>query len=197
MKKSFVLFCLIIIQNIFSQNTSSKRFYEISFCGKPQTVKLVEYPNGTVEGFLKIELTEEKANGKESEIIKKIKFNDTLTRKLLADLKSGGIETLKQCNEDVECKKQGFLDGDAISIKIISNEVIKDFYFSEIYPESQNNGKLEEIELRRKVQILATIIDKEINLEKQFSETIKNLKSGTYCYWSGITQICRKHKYIR
>lgn len=194
MMKSFLLFFLIITQNIISQNTVSKRFYEVSFCGTPQTIKLIEYQNGRVEGFLKTELTEEKSNGEETKIIKEISFSDALTKKIMIDLKSEGIETLKRCNEDVECMKQGFLDGDYLAIKILTNETIKDFEFSEIYPESRTNGKFEEIELRRKVQILATIIDNEINLKKQFSETMKSLKTGRYCYWSGITQICIKHK---
>jgi hypothetical protein len=195
MKKNLLfLFLLIFNQTIFSQNNTLKRFYEISFCGKPQTLKLIEYQNGKVEGYLKTELTEEKSNGEEVEIIKKINFNDTLTQKLLTNLKTEGIETLRRCEEDVECVNQGFLDGSYLSIEILSEKKNKNFGFSEIYPESQTNGELEKIELRRKVQILATIIDNEINLEKQFSETIKSLKTGKYCYWKGITQICIKHK---
>nr|WP_315247642.1 hypothetical protein [uncultured Flavobacterium sp.] len=195
MKKSLLfLFLLIFNQPIFSQNSTIKRFYEISFCGEPQTLKLIEYQNGKVEGYLKTELTEEKSNGEKLEIIKKINFNDTLTRKLLTNLKTEEIETLRRCEEDVECNNQVYLDGSYLSIKILSDEKDKKFEFWGIYPESQTNGKIEKIELRRKVQIMATIIDNEINLKKQFSETIKSLKTGKYCYWKGIAHTCIEYK---
>ena len=194
MKKLFFLLFFILAQNIFSQNTILKQSYEVSFCGGPQTVKLIEYQNGKVEGFLKTELTKHKTIGKEKQIFKKLSISDTLTKKIIESLKNAGIESLKECNEDIECKEQGFLDGDILAFKIQTNDTIKIFNFSEIYPESETNGKLEAFKLRRKAQILATIIDKEINLKKQFSLLIKSLKSGTYCYWSGTTKVCIKHK---
>nr|WP_315185920.1 hypothetical protein [uncultured Flavobacterium sp.] len=194
MKNLFLLLFFILVQNIYSQNIILKQSYEVSFCGRPQTVKLIEYQNGKVEGFLKTELTKEKSIGKEKQIFKKLSISDTLAKKIIESLKNAGIESLKECNEDIECKEQGFLDGDIIAFKIQTNENIKIFNFSEIYPESQTNGKLEAIKARRKAQILATIIDKEIDLKKQFSSLIKSLRSGTYCYWSGITKVCIKHK---
>lgn len=194
MKNLFLLLFFILVQNIYSQNIILKQSYEVSFCGRPQTVKLIEYQNGKVEGFLKTELTKEKSIGKEKQIFKKLSISDTLAKKIIESLKNAGIESLKECNEDIECKEQGFLDGDIIAFKIQTNENIKIFNFSEIYPESQTNGKLEAIKARRKAQILAIIIDKEIDLKKQFSSLIKSLRSGTYCYWSGITKVCIKHK---
>lgn len=194
MKNLFLLLFFILVQNIYSQNIILKQSYEVSFCGRPQTVKLIEYQNGKVEGFLKTELTKEKSIGKEKQIFKKLSISDTLAKKIIESLKNAGIESLKECNEDIECKEQGFLDGDIIAFKIQTNENIKIFNFSEIYPESQTNGKLEAIKVRRKAQILATIIDKEIDLKKQFSSLIKSIRSGTYCYWSGITKVCIKHK---
>ena len=112
----------------------------------------------------------------------------------MTNLKTEGIETLRRCEEDVECNNQVYLDGSYLSIKILSDEKDKKFEFWGIYPESQTNGKIEKIELRRKVQIMATIIDNEINLKKQFSETIKSLKTGKYCYWKGIAHTCIEYK---
>ncbi|WP_152560988.1 hypothetical protein [Flavobacterium sp. ASV13] len=194
MKKIFILLFLILYQNNFSQNSDIDRLYEISFCGKPQTIQFIEYSNGTAEGCLRTELSEEIPYRKDREIIKEISLDNTLAKKIIVELKNAGIETLKKCNEDADCEALGFLDGDYLSINIQIKNINKHIEFSEIYPESQTNGKIEEIELRRKVQSLATIIDKEIDLEKQFSDLIKSLKRGKYCYWSGISKICIKHK---
>ena len=71
MKKLFLFLFFILAQNIFSQNTILKQSYEVSFCGGPQTVKLIEYQNGKVEGFLKTELTKHKTIGKEKQIDRK------------------------------------------------------------------------------------------------------------------------------
>lgn len=194
MKKTLIVLFLILSLSIFSQNNSIKRFYEISFCGKPQIVKLKEYQDGTVKGILKTELIKEKSNGKETKINRKIIFNDSITKKLLTDLEKAGIETLKKCEEDEECNSHGFLDGTHLEINTIIDGKNSSFTYSSIIPESDVKFDFKETGLRRKVQILVTIIDKEINLKKQLSETIKSLKTGTYCYWSGITKICTKRK---
>lgn len=195
MKNVLILLFLIFSQNNFSQNNHINRLYEVTFGGKPQTVKLIEYKNGTVEGFLQTELIEERLNKKDKEIIKKTTFNDDQTKKMLTDLKNAGFETLKKCEEDPECEKLGFLDGNHTTFKILTSEINREISFSEIHPQSQTKGNLEEIELRKQAQLLATIIDKEINLEKQFSSIIKSLKKGTYCYWDGaILKVCIKHK---
>lgn len=194
MKKALIVLFLIFSLSIFSQNNSIKRFYEVSFCGKPQIVQLTEYEDGTVEGLLKTELIKEESSGKEIKINRKIIFSDSITKKILTDLENAGIETLIKCEEEEECNSLGFLDGDFIAINTVINGKINSFTYSSILPESESNLEFKEIGLRRKVQILATIIDKEINLKKQFSETFKNLKKGTYCYWSGITKVCSKHK---
>ena len=194
MKKALIVLFLIFSLSIFSQNNSIKRFYEVSFCGKPQIVQLTEYEDGTVEGLLKTELIKEESSGKETKINRKISFSDSITKKVLTDLENAGIETLIKCEEEEECNSLGFLDGDFIAINTLINGKINSFTYSSILPESESDLEFKEIGLRRKVQILATIIDKEINLKKQFSETFKNLKTGTYCYWSGITKVCSKHK---
>jgi hypothetical protein len=194
MKKALIVLFLIFSLSIFCQNNSIKRFYEVSFCGKPQIVQLTEYEDGTVEGLLKTELIKEESSGKETKINREISFSDSITKKILTDLENAGIETLIKCEEEEECNSLGFLDGDFIAINTLINGKINSFTYSSILPESESNLEFREIGLRRKVQILATIIDKEINLKKQFSETFKNLKTGTYCYWSGITKVCSKHK---
>ncbi|WP_278021792.1 hypothetical protein [Flavobacterium ginsengisoli] len=194
MKKISILLFLIF-QQTFSQNLDIRRSYEISFCGKPQTIKLIEYQNGFVEGFLETKLTR-KVLRKRKEIINKTSFDNVLVKKLMLDLKNAGIETLKKCNEDLDCHSIGFLDGDSLSFNIQIDSINKQAYFSEIYPESQTKEQIEKTELRRKVQILITIIDKEINLEKQFSDLIKGLKEGTYCYWTGISKVCIIHEEI-
>lgn len=196
MKKALIILFLILYQNILYQNSNIKRSYEVTFCGKPQTIKLIEYKNGIVKGFLLTNLTKEKENKKDRKIIKKISFSDTQVKRMLTDLSDAGIETLKKCDEDIECEGLGFLDGDYLKFNILANGTNKHIVFSEIYPESQINGKLEEIELRKKAQLLVTIIDKEINLKEQFSNLIKSLKKGRYCYWIGISQVCMKHKEI-
>ena len=112
----------------------------------------------------------------------------------MTDLEKAGIASLKKCEEDEECNSHGFLDGDYLEINTVINGKINNFTYSEVFPESESNLDFKETGLRRKVQILATIIDKEINLKKQFSDTFKSLKTGTYCYWSGINKVCTKHK---
>ena len=194
MKKALIVLFLIFSLSIFSQNNSIKRFYEVSFCGKPQIVQLTEYDDGTLEGILKTELIKEKSNGKETKINRKISFSNSITKKLLTDLEKAGIASLKKCEEDEECNSHGFLDGDYLEINTVINGKINNFTYSEVFPESESNLDFKETGLRRKVQILATIIDKEINLKKQFSDTFKSLKTGIYCYWSGINKVCTKHK---
>ncbi|UUF16885.1 MULTISPECIES: hypothetical protein [Flavobacterium] len=193
MKKIFLLFLVLLCQNNFSQNTDIERLYKISVCGRPQTITFIEYKNGIVEGFLETTLSR-KLFIKEKEIVKKKSFDTALVKKIMTDLKNAGIETLKKCDDDEDCASIGFLDSAHLYFTIQIDTVSKEFGFDAIYPASQTNGKLEKIELRRKAQFLVTIIDKEINLEKQFSDLIDSLQSGTYCYFSRNSIICIKHQ---
>lgn len=85
-----------------------------------------------------------------------------------------------------------YLDGDALSLKILRNNRIESFVFPELYPSSHE--KMETTPLRLKVQSWLEIMDREKNLKEQFSDVKKGLKRGTYCYNMGTDTICFKKK---
>lgn len=166
--------------------------YTITFCNSPQKI-ILSNNNGIIKGIIETNLTKDQKWGKSKEIIDKKEIDNILASHIMASLKINGIENLINCNDDEECKSIAFLDADYVSIDIMIDGTSKNFSYSEIYPESKSR-ELESIPLRRKVQILLTIIDSQIDVRKYYSELMKKLKKGTYCYWGGISRICIKNK---
>ena len=190
MKNIYIIVLSLTFITVLSQNkTVIKRSYEISICGKPQKIILTESTNGDFEGNIETELTKKGKFGKSKRILDKKSIKKETVEKLMFKLKENGIETLINCDEDEECKKIGFLDGDYVGFNISDGDINKKKSFQEIYPESQSK-ELEKVELRRKAQVLLTIIDSDLNLKKLFFDLIKSFKNGMYCYWSGTTESC-------
>ena len=113
---------------------------------------------------------------------------------MIFQLKSDGIETIKNCKDDLDCANIAFLDGSSISFKIKTDKIDREYYFSEIYPISKEN--IESNEIRKQAQNIITTLNKFINLKEDFSNVIKKLPSGKYYYFNGnsICQINHKRK---
>ncbi len=128
---------------------------------------------GTITSYLHREQT-----GKE--IVKLNKINSDVAKKIIRELNEIQIYNIKDENDKIECGDY-YLDGDYFSI-IIENKSCKiklEKVFDEIYPESES--KIEENECRRKAQLVATIIDNELNLKGIYSKHFKKSGRGT-CY---------------
>jgi hypothetical protein len=192
MKRIFTLIHLLVFSFLFSQNNTKSKIYEISICGKPQTVFLGEYENEVFTGYIETIVTKEDEFSRkniEEKIINKNYLSSQVVKELITELRAEGIDSLIDCNEDENCRNQSFLDGDSVYFVIADQYSNKNLSYQSVYPESQSL-KNEETELRRKVQVLLTIIDKKLNLKNQFQIFIKSLGKAIYCYWSGITQCC-------
>jgi len=211
MKKTFyiLLVLLIKISLLFGQE-NKKRTYEISVLNLPQKIELIEYENGQYSGNVITEVSKGKYrtgwlsrawrniwNIKNKEIIDKNPIDEKIVKELMAALKENNIETIKNCNEDEECSKYGFLDSGSILFNIKSKKIEREYWFQEIYPLKENNK--EKDELRFKAQKLLTIIYDHIDLKREFSEMFKRLPRGYYNWYkasghSFITITNRKRK---
>ncbi len=185
MTKKIVLLILVFL---FTTVSSQKRTYEISFCGRDQKVILTEKNNKKFSGIIQAKFQKQKSN---REIIKTKKINNDIAKVIVNNLKIKGILELKNRDDKIDCG-DFYLDGDILNFIIIENKIILNKGFDEVYPENETKT-IETNECRRKAQILATIIDKHLNLKQIHSKQFKKLGSGT-CYWTGISQICIKKK---
>jgi hypothetical protein len=192
MKRIFAFINLLAISFLFSQNSLKPKSYEISICGNPQTVFLAEHENEVFIGYIETVVTkvdEFSRQNIEEKIINKNYLSSQTVKELITELQAGGIDSLTDCNEDENCRNNLFLDGDSVYFVISDQHSNKNLSYQSIYPESQCLEH-EKMELRRKVQVLLTIIDKKLNLKNQFQSFIKSLGEAKYCYWSGTTQCC-------
>ena len=112
----------------------------------------------------------------------------------MIELRSNGIEKLKRCEEDQQCKKHNFLDGDNLVFEITSNEKKLKADFQEVFPETFKKAKIETTSLRRQAQILITVADKIIDIQNEFKKSQRKMKAP-YCYdCSGIAMCCFQKK---
>ena len=97
------------------------------------------------------------------------------------------IANIKDCRKENNCKT--FLDSDYTSFKIKDNDTYRTFGFEELHP-AKNEKYLEtEPKNRIEAQEILTYLDKELNLEEKFYNTIKRLPEGSYSYFSGYSII--------
>ena len=206
-KKHFILFLFLInISLTFGQETK-KRVYEISVINQPQTVELIEYKNGDYAGNVITEITKGKWrvgwinrtwkniwNIETKDIIDKNPIDRTVVKKLMAELKESGIETIEKCCDDEECNKHMYLDSGTIGFKVKTADTVREYGFEEIYPLNEKNK--EKIELRFKAQNLITILYKYIDLKQNFSDLFKRLPRGYYNWYqaSGHLIVTLKNK---
>lgn len=195
MNKSICILFLFLtsISLSFSQE-NEKRVYEISVINKPQTIELVEYENGQYSGNVITEITKGKWrtgwlnrtwrkiwNIKDKEIVDKNPIDQTVVKELMTELKENGIETIKKCSDDEDCKKHMFLDSGTVRFKIKTSKTEREYGFEEIYPLKENNK--EKIDLRFKAQNLITILYKHVDLKQRFSDLFKRLPRGYYNWY--------------
>lgn len=191
--KNYILFPLFYLSiNLFSQNITE---YKISFCGKPQTLQLNQNNNGKITGYLETKLWIKKTlkSRRSKDLTFKKELSKTQAEKLFYKLKNGGIDSLSGCENGNKNEKTAFLDADYLVIDI-KNDKTDHKEFPEVYPLSQNGGKVEENCVRNKAQKIVNLIDEEIHLKNQFAELIKGQKIGVYCYGSGNSILCIKKK---
>jgi hypothetical protein len=199
MKKSFLIVFFISFTS-FSQT----RYYKINYGNLPQSIELKEN-KGTFKGSLVTKLDKGSWNIsmikrtwrtfwkiENKEITIESPLNEALVENLMALLEKDGIETIKNCEDNLDCKNIGFLDGSSTSFNIKTEKIDREYYFSEIYPISKDN--IESNEIRKQAQKIITTLDKYINQKENFSNVIKQLPSGKYYYFRGIS-ICQiNHK---
>ena len=163
---------------------SQKIEYEISLCGRDQKVKIFNKNNNIFRGWIEYEFFKKNSSKK---IVKKQKITNSLANKLFVELTENGI------NEPIKVEKNCgdfYLDGDYLSFSIKKDgKTVNELVLAEVYPESESN--VEKNQCRRKMQILVTDLDNDLNLKKRHAEIFKKLPNNT-CYWSGIYMTCKK-----
>lgn len=157
-------------------------YYEFNLCNSPQTIILKHYKDDTYSATINTHL---KKKGSDIELLIETNQFPDKSREMISQLKDAGIDAV---NETYNDEGMSYLDGDALTVKLLRNNTIETFAFPELYPSAQQ--KKETTPLRLKVQNWLMIIDREYGLKDQFESTKKNLKRGTYCYNSGTDTVC-------
>ena len=217
MKNILLLFIFLLLNaNCFSQQLDTlqfKSYYKISLAGKPQKIELIKFKDNSFKGYLvteldysnrKVRFTKNRTwrsikkfvyNATEflrkkeikKEIVDTAYINSNLAEKLFLKLKEKNIAKIKDCRKENNCKT--FLDSDYTSFKIKDNDTYRTFGFEELHP-AKNEKYLEtEPKNRIEAQEILTYLDKELNLEEKFYNTIKRLPEGSYSYFSGYSII--------
>lgn len=192
LKFFFLFITMLFIPKFYSQEIE----YHVLMIGKPQEIFLKKDLNNNYSGkiitkfykpskyFLGITLR------KYSEIEIKTNLDSTIVKETINDLNKAGINSLEKFDSNEECKSIKFLDSDFLVFKINTQNSSETFEFSEVYPEELNSNNIEKNFIRRKAQILITLIDNKINLKEQFRIAEKNI-SNPYCYsCGGISSCC-------
>ncbi|WES98083.1 hypothetical protein P2W68_00355 [Chryseobacterium arthrosphaerae] len=161
-------------------------YYEFGLCDSPQVIILKHHKDDTYSATINTHLKKE---GSDLEVVSETTLFPGTAREMILKLKEAGIDSADETYND---ESVTYLDGDALTLKLLRNNKIESFVFPELYPSAQQ--KAETTPLRLKVQNWLGIIDREENLNKHFSDIKKALKRGTYCYSSGINTICFKKK---
>lgn len=182
MKKSVAIFILLVMcQGLLLGQTEILRSYEISEFDFPQKLVLIEYENGNYEGyfFTKISRTHE---GKKEEITDKYDLVGLNVRDLMKDLKEGGIEEWKNCDQTANCGTIYFLKSRFFSFKIHTNNFKKQGYQEVINVDSDFMDRL-----WSKGHSIIRIIEKYVNFYTEFQEVFRRLPKGTY-EWLSIKE---------
>lgn len=170
----------------FVQINSQIRVYEFSFCGLEQTVKIFQKKNDKITGLIETNFNKKDSNQK---IIKTERIKTEIARTIINEIEKVGINNLKNCDDKIETGDT-YLDGDYYTVKVTVGKNVFQKVYNEIYPESETKI-IEKNNCRRNVQIIATIIDKHINLKSFHRKQLNKLGYDT-CYWSGISEVCSK-----
>lgn len=217
MKNILLLFIFLLLNDIcFSQQLDTlqfKSYYKISLAGKPQKIELIKFKDNSFKGYLVTEL--DYSNRKvrftknrtwrsikkfvynatkflrkkeiKKEIVDTAYINSNLAEKLFLKLKEKNIAQIKNCRKENNCKT--FLDSDYTSFKIKDKDIYRTYGFEELYP-AKNEKYLEtEPKNRIEAQEILTYLDKELNLDEKFYNTIKRLPEGSYSYFRGYSII--------
>jgi len=160
--------------------------------GNYQIVQLIEYQNGEFHGSLTHSVW--KTNRKEEQrekVTQKIKIPNVTVEKLIKELRTGGIENLKDC-EEVEGCIIG-LDGTTTSFSTHKNGINKSASYWELksdYYYKTNSVKIP-IEVFKARKIFS-IVDDKIDFKKQFENFTTRLPIGKYMY-NGIIMEKKKN----
>lgn len=193
--KLLLLFVTILfIPKIYSQEIE----YQISMIGEPQEIFLKKDNDQNYIGYIITEFY--KPNKyfigiplrKYKEIKIKTDLQPNIVKELMTDLNNAGIIDLKKCESDEECKTIKFLDSDFLVFKIKSKNAYSEFKYPEVYPENKSINNIEKNNLRRKAQIMISIIDNKLNLKDHFRNALKKV-GKPYCYHcGGVSSCCSK-----
>lgn len=208
MKILYFIFSIIIINCnvLFGQETGVEkviRTYEISLNQYPQKIKLTEYRNERYKGLIITEFYKGKVKDnnlinrilrkKSKEVIDSMILDPKIIQTLIIKLKNEGIETIKDCKDDEQCKSIAFLDGGSVGFKISTESFKREYSFQEIYPYKTNN--LEDTPLRKQAQKLLTTIDESLDLETKFNIIRSQLPRKFYHYFgNGFSFMQLKNK---
>lgn len=196
MLQRIILVILIILSPnfIFAQD-NIQREYKISMIGLPQTIYLIEHTKDEYTGYIISDFYKplKKFLFLTLRKHKKIKIKEDLAshivKKAMQELKLNGIEQLKKCKEDEECKEIIFLDPDHLVFEITSGNKKIRSEFQSVYPEKIEKTNIEHTKLRRQAQILITTLDEVLDLEEIFHKTSQKIKRP-YCYYCGGISSC-------
>ncbi len=199
MKWTILIFGLIFynFSPLFGQHKvadSSQRVYQFSVSQYPQRVTLTEYPDQTYSGLITTQFYKGKYGHtrflnrlwknvwqiRSKKIVDSLDIDPAIVEKLMAQLQNQGVETIKNCADDEECKTKGFLDGGGVSFQITTKTVKRSYSFEEIHPSKPDN--VEQTNLRRQAQLLVSTIHKEIDFKASFFTSTKRLAKGHYYY---------------
>lgn len=189
-----LFFVVFLSQFLLSQNSNFVE-YKISMIGTPQEIFLIKDKDDTYRGYInaKFYKPNQKILGilirKHKDFIIKTDLNSGIVEKTMKKLQKAGIETIEDCRNNVDCESVNFLDADFLVFKISNSENYKEFLFKEVYPENAKKDNIEQNILRRKAQILITIIDENLNLKDKFKIALKQVKRP-YCYECGGISFC-------
>jgi len=193
MKKILFIILLLSLKS-YSQVVE----YQVSMIGTPQKIFLQKDTNQNYKGYILTEFykPEKRFLGitlrKYKDVEIKTNLDEIIVKKTIEDLNKSGIENIEKCETDADCDSTSFLDGDYLSFKIKNGNSTENYEFSEVYPENLERSNIEKNKVRRKAQIFITIIDKNLDLKKQFRQASKEIKRP-YCYnCGGISSCCIK-----
>ena len=195
LRKIIVIASIILIGTIAFGQTKSEFQYELTEfdsliqreiyrieVAEYQKLELIELKNGEFEGSLIHSVW--KTNRKEEQkkkITQKIRIPEKMVKKLMVELRNGGYENLKDCGEIKDCIVG--LDGTTITFNMLKNGMNKSASYWEL--ESDYYYKTNSVQLPKEVleaRKIFGIINKEIDLKKQFENYTSRLPIGKYMF---------------
>ena len=199
MKWTFLIFGFIMsnFSPLYSQHKvadSVRRVYQFSVSQYPQKVTLTEYPDQMYSGLITTHFYKGKYGNtgfldrlwknmwqiRSKKIVDSLEIDPVIVRKLMAKLQNEGIETIKNCPDDKECKAIAFLDGGGVSFEITTGIVNRKYSFEEIHPSKLDN--IEKTTIRRQAQLLVSAIHEGIDFKSLFAKSTSQLAKGHYYY---------------